>query len=718
MRVNDLQHQAEFDLSKGKQARPASQGARPVVGAAAALSVSIPHSLGLGLVAFAPLATHMPASALALWSAAVPGALMVLLCKGRGVVYAPSTAVALLFGGMLTLVVQAGAGSRISAGQALAIAGAFAALGFLLQWLMAQMALARWARFIPVSVTQGFSAGVGLTLVFGQVHGLLKLGGFQWGALFGWQLALALSVVVLGYLLQRVWPRFPTLLLAVVLVSLSWLVLAPEVAVATAAEPAGFALPPIPDGLAAPWRAVLAQCGFELASLSLLMAVVNALEVLVYHQQLETETGQRSSPEQVLAREGLIGVVCALCGMIPASTSSSRSRTALSYTVTPSRRVGQWHALGLIGVAATGHLWLDWVPMAVLMGALVIAGVRMVPPAMWAIRSADQRRTALAQSWLVGVVFTVSSGAMALLAGLAVATAELLKASGNHAVRRIHLRGKLRSRHVRRSEVEQWLAPRMEAVAVFELQGIVSFGVAALVVDQVRQHLARHKCVILDASRVPSWDETGCMRLRALANELHEQGVALVLSGVRGWVAQRLSELHLQEDLDRALEWAEEQLLRNCPVNTESVAYTSTLGELGVEISRHDLQRLEALMTKTHFESGETIIRQGERDRTLFFVQRGTVTLSTSEVPNSGLRLAVIGAGAIFGEMAFLNGIARTAYAHGGDKGATVCALDWKLFQEWSQTSPAAALVFVMALAKMGVRRLAATSQELRAAME
>jgi SulP family sulfate permease len=674
----------------------------------------------LGLVAFAPLAAHIPASSLALWSAAVPGALMALLSRGKGVVYAPSTAVALLFSGMLALVLQAGQASGISAGQALAMAGVFAALGFLLQWFMARMGLARLARFIPVSVTQGFSAGVGLTLVWGQLYGLVRVSGFEWSALLWWQLALAAGVVLLSQGLQRVWPRFPALLLAVVLVSLFWFSFAPQVVgVKSAAEPMGFMLPPVPDALAAPWWAVLRQCGFQLASLSLLMAVVNSLDVLVYHQQLETEVGQRGYSERVLAREGLIGALCALCGMIPASTSPSRSRVALSYTGAPSRRVGQWHALGLIAVALTGHVWLHQVPIAVLMGALLIAGVRMVPSSMWGFEKSNQRRMSLAQSWLVGLVFAASSGAMALLAGLAVATAELLRTSGNHAVRRIHLRGKLRSRHVRRAEVELWLAPRMKSVAVFELQGIVSFGVAALVVEQVRQHLAHHRCVILDASRVPSWDETGCLHLRALAHELHKQGVVLVFSGVRGWVARRLFDLHLHEDLDRALEWAEEQILASCPEPMKAAESSMpVLGELGAEMNAQDRQMLEARMTPKRFEPNETIIRLGDHDRTLFLVQSGTVTLSTSEVPNSGLRLAVIGPGSVFGEMAFLNGIARTAYAHVGDSGATVSTLSWEQFQEWSQASPVAALAFVTALAKMGIRRLGATSQELRAAME
>jgi SulP family sulfate permease len=92
--------------------------------------VTLPHALGLGLIAFAPFAQLMPVSVLALWSAALPGALMTLFARARGVVYAPSTAVALLFGGMLALVMRTGAAHAITVGQALAIPGLFVALGF------------------------------------------------------------------------------------------------------------------------------------------------------------------------------------------------------------------------------------------------------------------------------------------------------------------------------------------------------------------------------------------------------------------------------------------------------------------------------------------------------------------------------------------------------------------------------------------------------------
>ena len=123
--------------------------------------------------------------------------------------------------------------------------------------------------------------------------------------------------------------------------------------------------------------------------------------------------------------------------MIPASTSLSRSLTALFYTGKPSLRAGQWHALAMIAVGVSGYLWLPWVPMAVLMGALLITGVRMIPPPLWGLLKAREGRGARLQAWVVALVFVGSSGALALLAGLLVATLDLLRASGEHAIRRI-----------------------------------------------------------------------------------------------------------------------------------------------------------------------------------------------------------------------------------------------------------------------------------------
>jgi len=73
--------------------QPAGAGVEPSApqpsgGAAAwsAAAVTVPHAVGLGLLAFAPLAGEHSLAALALWSAALPGLLLTLATPRAGVV--------------------------------------------------------------------------------------------------------------------------------------------------------------------------------------------------------------------------------------------------------------------------------------------------------------------------------------------------------------------------------------------------------------------------------------------------------------------------------------------------------------------------------------------------------------------------------------------------------------------------------------------------------
>src|SRR3989344_9039463 len=344
-----------------------------IAAAWSAAAVTVPHAVGLGLLAFAPLAADHSLAALALWSAALPGLLLTL--------------------GVLRLA-----------------------------WV---------ARFLPVSVTHGFAAGVGLSMVVGQVRNGFGAGGDTlWNARTGWHLLAALAVGGLAWALRWGWPRMPGLLSAVVLVALA-------VAgagggggglggvVAPAVQPSQFAGPLWPDWTGVPWMALAQQHGSDLVVLALLMALVNSLEILVFNQELELDHGLRGNANLTLRRESLLGVLCGLAGMIPASTSASRSRIVLAQAG-PSRDAPRWHAGIMLGVAVTGAWWLHWVPMACLAGGLVLAGLMQVPGLMWSLRYAQRSRVTWAQSWLVALVFAVMGGVGALVAGLVVATFVLL----------------------------------------------------------------------------------------------------------------------------------------------------------------------------------------------------------------------------------------------------------------------------------------------------
>lgn len=689
-----------------------------------AAAVTVPHAVGLGLLAFAPLAGEHSLAALALWSAALPGLLLTLAAPRAGVVYAPTTVVALLFAAVLTTAHGAAPALGLSARQVLAVAGATVALAFAFQWFLGVLRLASVARFLPISVTHGFAAGVGLSMVLGQVRN-----GFGSGAItderMAWHAVAALSVAALAWWLRGRWPRMPGLLTAVAAVALA-VALAGlwgaglGTVFAAAVAPSAFAGPMWPDWTGIPWLALAQQHGQPLVVLALLMALVNSLEILVFNQELELDHGLRGNANAALRRESLLGALCALAGMIPASTSASRSRIVLAQAG-PSRDAPRWHAAVMLGVALTGPWWLHWVPMACLAGGLVLAGLMQVPGLMWSTRYARSSSATWAQSWLVALVFAVLGGVGALVAGLVVATFVLLHDSAAKVLRHVRLDGELRSRRLRRAASDGWIAPRMNQVAVFELQGVMSFGVAAHMAEQVRLLLQpRHRWVILDSARVPAWDSTAMAQLRALMRDLEQQGVAAAVAGLDPLALAHAGEgVRAFADLDRALEWAEAAILAQRPVHQRPPrAGSELLGEIGEGVPQDARTALEALLVRQTVPSHGVVFHAGDTDQDLLIVLSGHITLVTQWPPEQGLRLATVGPGMVFGEMAFLNGSPRSASA-GAERGAArLVRLSRAHFDAWAGQHPGAALHLMNNLAQMGARRLAVTTRQLRAVLE
>ncbi|MFY3383093.1 SulP family inorganic anion transporter [Paracidovorax sp. MALMAid1276] len=710
----------------------AAPGASPggVAAAWSAAAVTVPHAVGLGLLAFAPLAAEHSLAALALWSAALPGLLLTLVLPRPGVVYAPTTVVALLFAAVLATAHGAAPALGLSARQVLAVSGATVALAFVFQWLLGVLRLASVARFLPISVTHGFAAGVGLSMVLGQVHNGFGAGAdMAWDVRTAWHALAAVGVVALAWALRRRWPHMPGLLTAVVLVALAVAVAGLwgqglDAVFARAAPPSAFAWPLWPDWTGIPWLALAREQGPALVVLALLMALVNSLEILVFNQELELDHGLRGNANLALRRESLLGALCGLVGMIPASTSASRSRIVLAQAGAERSalaRSPRWHAGIMLGVAVTGAWWLHWVPMACLAGGLVLAGLLQVPGLMWSWRYARRSRVTWAQSWLVALVFAVMGGVGALVAGLVVATFVLLHDSAAKVLRHVRLEGELRSRRLRRAGSDVWLAPRMNQVAVFELQGVMSFGVAAHLAEQVRLMLQpRHRWVILDASRVPAWDSTALAQLRALLRDLGQQGVAAAVAALDRTAAEHAGEqVRSFADLDRALEWAEAGILSQRPLQDRPARpETDLLGEIGEGVPREAAEALLAVLQHTTVPAQGVVFNAGDTDHDLLVVQSGHIMLVTQWPPDQGLRLATVGPGMAFGEMAFLNGAARTASA-GVERGtAHLVRLTRADFDAWAARHPAAALTVMNNLAQIGARRLAATTRQLRAVLE
>lgn len=108
----------------------------------------------------------------------------------------------------------------------------------------------------------------------------------------------------------------------------------------------------------------------------------------------------------------------------------------------------------------------------------------------------------------------------------------------------------------------------------------------------------------------------------------------------------------------------------------------------------------------------------GDTGSELSVVQAGRITMSTAWPPARGMRLATVGRGMAFGEMAFLNGQPRTACAGTEGAAAQLVRLSREDFERWAREHPDDGLRLMNNLAQIGVRRLAATTRQLRAVLE
>lgn len=101
---------------------------------------------------------------------------------------------------------------------------------------------------------------------------------------------------------------------------------------------------------------------------------------------------------------------------------------------------------------------------------------------------------------------------------------------------------------------------------------------------------------------------------------------------------------------------------------------------------------------------GQILIKQGLMDRTLYFVETGSLSVHVEDEAQP-VQLAVVGAGSVLGEGGFFSHLPRNATV----QSATQCRM-WRIepmrFSELSYRLPAAALALTMALGAIVCTRM------------
>ena len=213
------------------------------------------------------------------------------------------------------------------------------------------------------------------------------------------------------------------------------------------------------------------------------------------------------------------------------------------------------------------------------------------------------------------------------------------------------------------------LQQRASEIKVFELDSHQYFGSADVLNDCLRIQMTDCNFAILDWSLVHSIDTSIASMLVRLEKWALSRGVSILHAGsdaqdigLLSLLKQYLPKGHFYQDLDRALETAENRLL----ANTSSISVSadaSDLEDIGLLRGLNSREQLEvkSRMSAVVYEPGDFFIEKGDPSDFILLIQEGVGSVVLFGRGPHEKRLAGFRAGALLGEVGFLDCATRSA---------------------------------------------------------
>jgi anti-anti-sigma factor len=677
-----------------------------LAGGTLAAIVSIPLSIGYGLLAFAPLGpAYVPIGIVAgLFGAAFLN-LVAIVAGARGAaVYAPRSLNAFMIGS-IALHSFAGSDSQvIRAGPEYVAAAMFAtmALGGLFQLAFGAARLGRLVRFIPTPVMAGFQNAAALLILYSQVPIVLGIARPQsWQQL---EQSLAgikpLNLLVFFVSLAVIWKgaklvkKVPAALIGLLAGTLLYygLVAAgfgPLLGPVLGAIPMG-----LPDGSSvAAIVALVAHPKFgellpTMIASALSLAVVASLDVLICAKIVEGLNRQRVPGNVKLLRAGASNCIVPLMGglsggiNIAGSTANfaAGGRTSLSLLVQSCVVI-----LILVLLApAVARL-----PVVVIAAVLTMTAIHLVDN--WTVAllkkvaahdTIDWRAIAL-DLVVIGTVATIAiagSIVIAVLGGIGLAVLLFVLRMSRSVIRAEQYGDTLHSRRTR--DAEEWaiLARHGGRILVLQLEGPLFFGSAENLLHRVDIAMRQGvQYVVLDMRRINDMDSTGARVLIQAHEHLRERGGELlmgagdaprqVLAVMRDiGVLTALTRERLFPDADHALEWAENRVAAAAREGEKRPGeYPFAQLDLLSGFSAAEREEFRSLLVRREYAPKQAVFREGEEGHELYIILKGTasvrlrITGDSDDPDRRDQRIVTFAAGTVFGEMALLDSETRSA---------------------------------------------------------
>ncbi|MBP3303313.1 MAG: sulfate permease [Muribaculaceae bacterium] len=396
-------------------------------------------------------------------------------------------------------------------------------------------------KFIPYPIVVGFTAGIALTIFSTQVNDFFGLGlrnvpsEFlpKWGMYLTNIASVDLATLAVGVaslLIIVITPKvsrcLPGALLAIIIVT-AVVSLMPGVHVETIGDRFGELATDIPQ----PHAFVLNMATINrLLPSAFTIAILGAIESLLSATVADGVTGSRTNSNTELIGQGMANVIVPFFGGIPVTGAIARTMT----NITNGGRTpvaGIVHAVVLFMIFLFLMPLINLVPMSCLAAVLIVVAYNM---SGWrTIRAIFHNPksdiSVLAVTFLLTVIFDLT---IAIEIGLLLAVILFLRRVMENTEIKVYSE-QLDIAEGSESTVHEVLNVN-PGVEVYEIDGPFFFGVATKFDEMMRTTLGRKPIVrIIRMRKVPFIDSTGLHNLETLIKSSRDEGIHVVLSGVK-----------------------------------------------------------------------------------------------------------------------------------------------------------------------------------------
>lgn len=413
-------------------------------------------------------------------------------------------------------------------------------------------------KFIPYPIVVGFTAGIALTIFSTQINDFFGLGLSdvpsefipKWGVYFQNFQNIDLATLVVGLVslliivvTPKISKKLPGALIAIIVVT---------IVVYFLKDILGINVETIGDRFGSMSNEIPEPHGFELSmatinqllSPAFTIAVLCAIESLLSATVADGVTGSRTNSNTELIGQGLANIAVPFFGGIPVTGAIARTMT----NITNGGRTpvaGIVHTVVLLLIFLFLMPLINYVPMACLAAVLLVVSYNMSGwrTVVGIFKSPKSDISVLLVTFFLTVIFDLT---IAIEIGLLLAVVLFLRRVMENTEIKVYSE-QLDIAEGTESNTHELLNVS-KGVEVYEIDGPFFFGVATKFDEMMRTSMANKPIVrIIRMRKVPFIDSTGIHNLELLIKSSQNEGIHVVLSGVKENVRQVLHHANIDK---------------------------------------------------------------------------------------------------------------------------------------------------------------------------